>query len=77
MTVQELRNHEEYKLAFQKIIKYNRGFEFTLNFAKIPKPQGNALKIIMRDAIEQGLLESVQIGIALDGTVTDETFRKI
>lgn len=77
MTVQELRSHEEYKLAFQKINSYKPGFEFTLNFARIPKPQGNALKIIMRDAIEQGLLESVQIGLALDGTITDETFRKI
>jgi hypothetical protein len=31
----------------------------------------------MNDAIEKGYLESVAIGLALDGTQTDETFRKL
>lgn len=77
MTIQELRNHEEYALAFKKIRAYKKGFEFTLNYAQIPTPQANALKIIMRDAIEQGLLESIAIGLSLEGKQTDETFRKL
>ena len=77
MTIQEVRNHEEYAICFNKIKSYPTGFEFTLNYAKIPRPQGNALKIIMTDAVEQGLIESVSIGLAIDGTFTDETFRKI
>ena len=77
MTIQELRNHEEYALAFKKIRAYKKGFEFTLNYAQIPTPQANALKIIMQDAIEQGLLESIAIGLSLEGKQTDETFRKL
>ena len=77
MTIQELRNHEEYTLCFNKIRAYPKGFEFTLNYAQIPRAKANALKIVMKDAIEQGLLESVATGVALDGTFTDETFRKI
>lgn len=77
MTVQELRNHEEYALCFKKIKAYRKGFEFTLNYSAIPIPQGNALKIVMRDAIEQGYIESIAIGLALDGTQVDETFRRI
>ncbi len=77
MTIQELRNHEEYTICFNKIKSYPTGFEFTLNYAQIPKAKANALKIIMGDAIEQGLLESIAIGVALDGTHTDETYRKI
>ena len=77
MTVQEVRNHEEYEICFRKIKAYPIGFEFTINYSKIPKPQCNALKIVLQDAIEQGLLESVAVGVALDGTFTDETFRKI
>lgn len=77
MTITEVRNHEEYAMAMKKIQSYPKGFEFTLNYKQIPRPQGNALKIIMKDAIEKGLLESVAIGLALDGTQTDETFRKL
>ena len=77
MTIQEVRNHEEYALAFKKIKAYKKGFEFTLNYARIPTPQGNALKIIMRDAIEQGLLESIEIGLSIEGKIVEERFRKL
>ena len=76
MTITELRNHPEYTVCFDRIKSYRPGFTFTLNYEQIPRAKGNALKIIMQDAIEQGLLESVAIGLALDGTMTDETFRK-
>jgi len=60
-----------------KIRGYRKGFEFTVNYAAIPRPQANALKIVMADAIEMGLVESIAIGLALDGTQTDETYRKL
>ena len=77
MTREELRNHEEYAICMKKIRSYRKGFEFTLNYAAIPTPQANALKIVMADAIEMGLIESIAIGLALDGTQTDETYRKV
>ena len=77
MTAQELRNHEEYAICFKKIKSYRKGFEFTLNYSQIPTPKANALKIVMSDAIEQGLIESIQIGLSLEGDWVSETFRKI
>lgn len=77
MTIQEVRNHEEYAICFRKIKSYRKGFEFTLNYAHIPTPKANALKIVMRDAIDQGLIESIAIGLSLEGKQTDETFRRI
>lgn len=77
MTVQELRNHEEYAICMKKIRSYRKGFEFTLNYSAIPTPKANALKIIMQDAVEMGLIESIRMGFALNGTFTDETYRKL
>ena len=77
MTHEELRNHPEYAICMNKIRSYRKGFEFTLNYARIPTPQANALKIVMRDAIEMGLIESIAIGLSLEGKQTDETFRKV
>lgn len=77
MTHEELRNHPEYALCMKKIRAYKKGFEFHLNYAQIPRPQGNALKIVMRDAIEMGLIESIAVDFGLDCVQTGETFRKI
>lgn len=77
MTVAEVRNHEEYAQAMEKIKRYPSGFEFTLNYARIPTPQANALKIVMKDAIQNGLLESVALGLSVEGKFVDETFRRI
>lgn len=77
MTITEVRAHKEYEVAMNKIKGYRKGFEFNLNWERIPKSQGNALKIVIRDAIEQGFLDCIQTGFSLDGTVVDETFRRI
>ena len=77
MTIQELRNHEEYAICFKKIEGYKKGFEFTLHYSQIPTPKANALKIVMQDAIDQGLIESISTGWSLEGQLTEETFRKI
>lgn len=77
MTVTELRNHKEYALCMNKIKKYPEGFEFTLRWYQIPTPQANALKIVMRDAIEQGLIEQIATDLSLELEVTAETYRKL
>lgn len=77
MTIQELRNGNEYTLCMKKIQGYKKGFRFTLHYEHIPTPQANALKIIMRDAIEQGLIESIAIDLNLNLEQTAETFRKL
>ena len=77
MTIQELRNHKEYAICINKIKAYKKGFEFTLNYEQIPTPQANALKIVMRDAIAMGYLESIAFDLNLEGEQTAETFRKI
>ena len=77
MTIQEVRNHKEYARCFEKIKSYPKGFTFTLEWQKIPKPQANALKIVMQDAYEQGLLDITEFILALDGTETGRTFKKL
>lgn len=77
MTITEVRNHKEYAICMNKIKAYRKGFEFTLNWEQIPRPQGNALKIVMEDAKEQGLVESIAFDLNLEGTCTAETYRKL
>ena len=77
MTKEELRNHEEYRVCMNKIKAYKPGFEFTINFSSIPKAKANALKIILKDAIDAGLLESIALGVSITGEFVDETYRRI
>ena len=77
MTVPELRETDGYKKAFDKIKGYPKGFKFTLDYTKIPKAKGNALKIITRDCLKEKIIESVAIGLSLEGEQTEETFRRL
>ena len=77
MTIQELRQSKDYAEAMSKIKKYSKGFAFTLNYSAIPKGKANALRIIMQDCIDGGIIESVSIGVALNGEQTDETFKRL
>lgn len=77
MTAYELREHPEYKQAMQKITSYRKGFEFTMNWARIPRPQANALKIIIRDAIKAGLIEQIATGLSLELEIVDETYKRL
>ena len=74
MTINELRQHDEYQKAMEKIKNYSKGFKFTLNYSQIPTAKANALKIIMRDCEENGLIESVSMGLDLMGNLMEETF---
>lgn len=77
MTITELRNHEEYQKCLDKVKSYKEGFKFTLNWTQIPKAKANALRQIMTDFIEMGLLESMKFDLNLKGEITSETYRKI
>ena len=77
MTKQELRETNNYKEAVEKIKAYRKGFEFTLNYASIPKEKGNALRIITKDCIDAGIIESISIGLDIEGNFVDETYRRL
>ena len=77
MTVEQLRESEEYFKALDKIRRYSKGFRFTLFYSDIPRAKANALEILMHDCIEMGLVESISIGIALPGIKADETFKRL
>lgn len=77
MTREQLRKTTDYTEAMNKIRKYSKGFQFTLYYSEIPKAKANALKILMNDCIKCGLVESISIGVTIQGNIADETFRKL
>lgn len=76
MTATELREHPEYKVAMDKIIAYRPGFTFRMDWTEIPVAKGNALKVILRDAIDEGYLESVSMEYDLDMNLTAESYKR-
>ena len=77
MTLEELRNSEDYKKAVDKIKGYSKGFEFTVYYNQMNTPLKNAMYKILKDCTDQGLIESIQMGVNLDMEITDETFRRL
>ena len=77
MTKTEFRKSKEYKEAIDKIKAYSIGFTFTLQYEKIPTGKCNALRIITKDCIDIGILESISIGLDIQGNITDETYKRI
>lgn len=77
MTVQELRKTKDYIEAINKVKNYPKGFMFNLNYSGIPKAKANALRIIMQDCINNGIVESVSIGISLTGEQIEETYKRL
>ena len=77
MNAIEFRAHPEYKKCMDKIISYRKGFVFTVDYTQMSTAKANALKIVMADAVKAGYLDLLSIGLALDGTETDETFKRL
>lgn len=77
MTKTELRNHSEYEKCMTKIRSYPNGFVFAINFSTIPTAKANALKIVLHDACDMGLLESIAIGLSITGEFVQETFKRV
>lgn len=77
MTREQLRKTTDYAEAMDKVRKYSKDFQFTLYYSEIPKAKANALKILMNDCIKCRLIESISIGVSLQGDIVDETFRRL
>ncbi len=77
MTKAEFRESKEYREMIEKIKNYPTGFKFKLHYASIPKKKGNALKVITKDCIDAGILESVSIGIDICGNFVEEEYQRI
>ena len=77
MTKAEFRESKEYADAMQKIKNYPKGFTFSLKYGEIPKAKGNALKVLTKDAIDNGLLESISIGLDIHGEFVEEEYRRL
>lgn len=77
MTIQELRKTKDYEQALQKIKAYKTGFTFKINYGAIPTPKANALKVILRDAIEKGHIEIIGTGLDIDMNVVYESFKRL
>ena len=77
MTIISFRKSKEYEEAIGKIKAYPIGFTFTLKYEEIPAGKCNALRIITKDCIDIGILESISIGLDIQGNITDETYKRI
>ena len=61
----------------EKIKGYSKGFEFTWPYYKMTEGQKDAVHIITNDCIKKRIIDSIAIGLRLDGTITEETFVKL
>lgn len=77
MTVQELRKSEGYAEAVKKIKGYQKGSTFTVEYNRLPKTNANALKEVLNDCCKEGIIDSIRMGIALNGKLVDETFVRL
>lgn len=77
MTREELRKEQGYIEAHNKITNYKKGFKFTIYYNEIPKPKRRAMEILLQDCKKEKLIESISIGLALNGELTDETYIRL
>ena len=77
MTKEELRKRSGYIEAVEKIRNYSKGFTFTLDFSRIPKAKANALRIVLKDCENMGLIESISFGLDIQGNLVEEEYKRI
>lgn len=77
MNKAEFRKSKEYRDMIDRIKGYPIGFTFTLKYAEIPKGKANALRIITKDCIDMGILESISIGLDIQGNFVEEQYKRI
>lgn len=77
MSIYELRKAQGYLEAHAKVERYSKGFRFTVDYSTIPVAKANALKILLADCCRENLIQSVAIGLSLEGVQTSETFVRV
>lgn len=67
-----------------KIRNYPKGFEFTINYSVMPRAKYNAMKIVLDEAKQLGLIDSVAFGLSFESMLgetncyeNEETFRRV
>lgn len=68
-----------------RIRKYPKGFEFTVNYAAIPtKAKRNGMNWVLKEARDQGLIESISMGMSFEDFrgesglfCSEETFKRL
>ena len=73
MTRKEFEQSNEFKEMVKKITMYPKGFYFTLPIYKMTIGQRNAINIIIRHCIDNGIISSVSIGLDVTGNIVEET----
>ena len=76
MNKAEFRKSKEYSDMVDRIKGYPTGFKFILKYGEIPKGKANALKIITKDCIDMGILESISIGLDIQGNFVEEEYKR-
>lgn len=68
----------------EKIRRYPKGFEFTINYSVLPREKYNAMRFVLDVAEMFGLIKSVSIGLSLESMTgktncyaNEETFRRV
>ena len=77
MTRKEFLESKEYKDMMNKIKGYSKGFTFTIPFYKMTQRQKNGMNIVLKNARKEGLIESLSIGLSIDGNVVEEEYRRL
>lgn len=67
-----------------KIRRFPKGFEFTINYSAMSKAKYNAMRIVLDKAMKLDLITSVAIGLSFESMLgetncyaNEETFRRI
>lgn len=77
MTKPEFRNSTVYKKYMERIKGYSKGYNFTIPYYKMTRPQINAINVILNDAVKAKIIDSMSFGINLEGEMTEATYIRL
>ena len=77
MTKTEFRNSAIYKKYMERIKGYSKGYNFTIPYYKMTRPQINAINVILNDAAKAKIIDSMSFVINLEGEMTEATYIRL
>ncbi|MFR2774834.1 MAG: hypothetical protein ACLTBR_03275 [Anaerostipes sp.] len=77
MTKVEFLKSKEYRDRMNEIKNYSEGFEFVILLYNMTKKQRCKMRIVIQDAIREGLIEPTQIRVSLSGNITEVKYRRL